>query len=220
VLGLIALVTVIVCAPSVARADDDPSNTRLVLTGLAMAPPTYLLGVIAHEGSHALTAKMFGFEVSRFQILPGRHPRTGVFYFGYTQIKGRIAGGRKSWFLMAPKITDALMLGGYALAVGTDTLPDNEYGQLALAVLATGFWVDFSKDILSFRDTNDTVRVYDNHGLHSEWERLPFRLLHLGLSVGAAYYIVKGYDNFLGDEDDAEMTTARAVVLPVWQSSF
>src|SRR5690606_34113544 len=41
-------------------AHAEPSDERLVLTGLAMVPPTYLLGVTFHEGSHALAAKLVG----------------------------------------------------------------------------------------------------------------------------------------------------------------
>ena len=38
----------------------DWSHEYVVLAGVAMAPPTYLLGVLAHEGSHALAAEAFG----------------------------------------------------------------------------------------------------------------------------------------------------------------
>jgi len=57
--ALRALVLVlVVLAAGTARAE--PSDRRLVLTGLALAPPTYLLGVSLHEGSHALAALLVG----------------------------------------------------------------------------------------------------------------------------------------------------------------
>jgi len=212
-----AVVLLAILAGAAPTRADTPDDSDLVWAGLAMAPPTYFLGVIVHEGSHALWAKAYGYEVTRFKILPGRHPQTGAFYFGYTSITGRMPDGEKTWFLLAPKITDTVLLGGYSLAIGTDTIPDNRYGRLALAVLATGFWVDFSKDILSFRDSNDMVRIYNTNGAESEWERLPWRATHLALSVGAAYFIYKGYEGVF--EDDDPEGEAR-VILPLWHAAF
>ena len=40
----------------------------------------------------------------------------------------------------------------------TGAWPHNRYGQLTLTVLATGFWVDFSKDVVLFSATNDVVK--------------------------------------------------------------
>ena len=56
-------------------------------------------------------------------------------------------------FYIAPKITDALLLGGFAALVLTVAWPNNRYAQLALTVFATGLWIDFSKDVLLFSRT-------------------------------------------------------------------
>mgnify|MGYP001563120227 CR=1 FL=1 len=46
-----------------AQAEDRPSNRNLVVAGMAMAVPTYVLGVSIHEGSHALMGKWIGFAL-------------------------------------------------------------------------------------------------------------------------------------------------------------
>ncbi|RMH38162.1 MAG: hypothetical protein D6689_19935 [Deltaproteobacteria bacterium] len=202
-------------APSPARAADDGD---LVLAGLGMAVPTYLLGVAVHEGSHAVAARWMGYEVTRLQLLPGRHPRTGVFYFGYTQVRGRMSRAQRTWFLLAPKLTDTALLGGFAAVALTDSLPANDYAQLALTVLATGFWVDFAKDVVAWRATNDIVRVYAAHGLASEWQRLPWRTLHFALAVGAGYAIARSYADLFGG--DAEASAAMPIAIPLVAGTF
>jgi hypothetical protein len=84
-----------------------------------------------------------------------------------------------------------------------------------MAVLASGFWVDFSKDILSFSPHADIVKAYERLGLRTEWSRLPLRLLHAGLSAGAAYVLFRGYLGVF--RPDAEL---GSVALPVWRTSF
>jgi hypothetical protein len=212
-LALIALLTG--GAARQARAER-PRTEHLVLAGLGMAPPTYFLGVAIHEGSHALTASLFGADILEFRVLPFRHPRTGDFYFGYVSFRGQLTDGQRFLFFVAPKLVDLAMLGGYTALIATDTVPGNRYGRLALAVLATGFWVDFSKDIPAYWDHNDLVKAYNLVGLRSEWQRLPVRILHAGLSLGAAYVIYRGYDGVFGREGNEPAT----MFLPLWQASF
>src|SRR3954469_24522704 len=122
---------------STARAD--PSDRALIVTGLAMAPPTYLVGVSLHEGSHALAAALAGGTVDKLHLFPpGRDPSTGTFRFGWTYVHGLRSTADKVAFYIAPKVTDAALLGGFAAAVFTGAWPHNRYGQLALTVVATG----------------------------------------------------------------------------------
>jgi hypothetical protein len=182
-------------------ADDDPPTSNLVWTGLGMAVPTYFLGVAVHEGSHALAARMAGAEVREFHILPGiRH---GRFYFGFVRVAGLDSRGHRLFFQIAPKLLDLALLGTYAALVLTDSTPHNAYGQLALAVLATGFWVDFSKDIPSWCAHSDIVKIYDMVGATSELRRLPLRLMHAGLSAAAAYTLWRGYRQIFDREEEA-----------------
>jgi hypothetical protein len=205
-------------APSNARADDRPETEHLILAGAGMAVPTYFLGVILHEGSHAVAARSFGATITRFQILPGRHPKTGVFYFGYAGWRGKLTRSELVFTLLAPKLTDALMIGGYTALWATDNLPDNAYGGLALAVLATGFWVDFTKDLfLHFRPTNDVTRVFHQYGRKSFWSQLPGRLVYAGLSAAGAYVVLRGYEKVFSDEDDP---TRAMFLLPLAQGRF
>jgi hypothetical protein len=190
--SLIAAVSVVLALGAAdARAEDRPETSQLVWAGLGMAIPTYFIGVVAHEGGHALAAKSVGADVVELHLLPG--VRHGKFYFGYVRVSGLRSRADRTWFLLAPKVIDLAMLGTYAALVLTDSTPDNAYGQLALAVLATGFWVDFSKDIPAFWGHNDLVKVYNMHGATTELRRLPLRLIHAGLSAAAAYAIARGY---------------------------
>jgi hypothetical protein len=173
-----------------ARADE-PSTTNLVLAGSAMALPTYALGVAWHEGSHALWAKLCGAEILELRLYPSMYK--GHFYFGLTKWRGEMTRGERAWTLLAPKLTNLVLLGTYTTLLFTDALPDNEYGQLALAVVATGAWVDFSKDIVSFNPTNDTIKVHALFGRTREAQRWPYRLAHLVVSAGAAFILHEGY---------------------------
>ena len=85
------------------------------------------------------------------------------------------------------------MMGSYSLTLGLDVLPENRYGLLAFTVLATGFWVDFTRDVFAFWDHNDTVKVCSPYGLDNEWNRLPARLVHFSISAVAALVIFEGY---------------------------
>src|SRR6185295_1935661 len=114
-------------------------------------------------------------------------------------------------------ITDLVLLTGYSLMVGFDALPENDYGKLALTVFATGTWVDFSKDIISPFGSNDLVKIHNLYGRTSEWQRLPYRLLHLGVSAAAAYFVVRGYQEVFEDDDPAP---APRVMVGLWGGSF
>ncbi|HLU65222.1 MAG TPA: hypothetical protein VKZ63_03065 [Kofleriaceae bacterium] len=211
--GLVALAMAL-AAPDVRAEGERPETSHWVWAGLGMAIPTYFIGVAVHEGSHALAAESVGADVIELHLLPG--VRHGKFYFGYVRVTGLESTAERVFFLTAPKLVDVTLLGSYAALVLTDTTPDNHYGRLALAVLATGFWVDFSKDIPAFWKHSDIVKVYDHIGATSELRRLPLRLIHAGLSAGAAYAIVRGYQDVFGDQSEP----GAALVLPLLAGSF
>lgn len=208
---LIALAALVAATPR-ARAET-PDDGDLVLAGLAMAPPTYFLGVVSHEGSHALAGLINGARVTRFKLLPGRFGPKKRFYFGYTRVAGYMTTRQRIFFWLAPRITDAIMLGGYSALVLTGTLPDNRYGRLALAVVATGYWVDFSKDFIAFWPGNDLVKSYNAMGLTSELERLPLRIAHAALAAAGAYVLWRGYDGVFEDDEPA-------MIVPLWSGGF
>jgi Peptidase M50B-like len=194
------------------RAAAEPSDRRLVWVGIGLALPTYAIGVTLHEGSHALAARMMGAEVLSINLLPGRDPATGAFHFGLTRVRGLESRGAKAFFLLAPKVTDSVLLAGFAALVFSDAWPSHRYGELALTVLATGTWVDFSKDVLSFSPFNDVVKVMKLAGLHSEWQRLPVRLGYATVAVVAAAAVARGYRRTF---EAPGPTPAPALMLPV-----
>ena len=203
-------------APTPARAEA-PSPGDLVLAGLAMAPPVYVIGVAAHEGSHALAALLVGGEVESICLLPGTDPTTGAFYFGRTRVRGLRSGAQRTFFLLAPKLTDLIVLGSYTALLATDTLPENRYGQLAFAVIGTGFWVDFSKDVLRVSPYNDVVKFYDQHGWTSEWARLPWRLGHAAIAATFGVVLYEGYRRLFDPEDPSPAAT---LVVPLIGGQF
>jgi hypothetical protein len=186
-----AVVAAMLLIAGTARAA--PSNRTLVLTGLAMAPPTYLVGVSLHEGSHALAAVLLGATVDSMRLFPpGRDPSTGTFRFGWTLVRGLKTPGDKAVFYLAPKITEASLLGGFAALVFTGAWPANRYGELALTVFATGLWVDFSKDVVLFARTNDIVKAFD-HIAVTGWRQIPARLVYAGVALGLGLIVAHGY---------------------------
>ena len=196
-------------------AEADPSDRTLVLTGLAMAPPMYLVGVSLHEGSHALAGTLVGASVDVLHLFPpGRDPSTNTFRFGWTYVHGLRSQGDKLAFYVAPKLTDAALLGGFAALVFTGAWPHNRYGQLALTVVATGLWIDFSKDVVLFAASNDVVKVFDLWCL-TGWRQVPARLVYAGIAVGLGLVVARGYERTF------ERTAGPApVVVPLVATAF
>ncbi|MBC7973703.1 MAG: M50 family metallopeptidase [Myxococcales bacterium] len=211
--GTLIAAVLVVLWPGPARAE--PSDQRLVLTGLAMAPPTYVLGVALHEGSHALAAVMVGARVEQLRVFPpGRDPGTKTFRFGWTYVRGLRTRHARIAFYLAPKVTDVALLGGFAALVLTDAWPHNRYGQLALTVLATGLWIDFAKDVLLFSRTNDVVKVFDLWCMKG-WRQVPARLVYAGMIVGLGALVARGYQRTF-DRSPTETTA----VLPLFTTRF
>jgi hypothetical protein len=206
-------VAILVLLTGIARAE--PSDKTLVYTGLALAPPTYLVGVALHEGSHALAAKLVGAEVLDMHLFPpGRDPKVDKFRFGWTYVRGLQTKGDRIFFYAAPKLTDLALLGGYAALLFTDAWPDNRYGQLALTVWATGLWVDFSKDVVLFSKQNDVVKVFDLWCMKG-WKQIAPRLVYAGAAVGLGAIVAHGYRRTFESDNT---TTAR--ILPVLTVPF
>ena len=213
---LAALVAVTV-AHGAGTAHAEPSNGTLVLTGLALAPPTYLVGVSLHEGSHALAALMVGGTVDKLHLFPpGTDPSTGTFRFGWTYVHGLRTDGDKIAFYLAPKVTDAALLGGFAALVFTGAWPSNRYGQLALTVFATGLWIDFSKDVVLFSPTNDVVKAFDLWSM-TGWRQLPARVVYAGMVVGLGFVVAHGYQRTFERSEPAPPVT---LAIPVVAATF
>jgi hypothetical protein len=199
-----------------ARVEAEPSDKRLVVTGLLMAPPTYFVGVTLHEGSHALMAKLLGAKVLEVRLFPpGRDPKVGAFRFGWTYVSGLKTKNDRLLFYLAPKITGALLLGGFAALVFTDAWPDNKYGSLALTVFGTGLWVDFAKDVIVFRKTNDVVKAFDLWCFRG-WRQIPARLVYGAAVAGLGLVVARSYQRTFADDDAA--TAAR--ILPLVSRAF
>ena len=212
--ALVILVSLGLAAGTV-RAE--PSDRTLFWVGVGMAPPTYLIGVGIHEGSHALGAKLVGADVDSIHLFPpGRDPRSGHFRFGWTYVHGLKSKGDRILFYLAPKITDAILLGGFASLVLTDAWPSNKYGQLALTVFATGLWIDFAKDVLLFGPGNDVVKAF-NLWCMTGWKQLPARLVYAAANVGLGYLVYRGYRRTFDTGDPAGATP---LVLPLVTSAF
>lgn len=198
----VARLVVVLVIVLTARLHAEPSDRALVYTGLALAPPTYLVGVTLHEGSHALAAKLVGAKLEVFHVFPpGRDPR-GQFRFGWTYVTGLRTNRNRVAFYAAPKLTDALLLGGFAALAFTDAWPNNRYGQLALTVFGTGLWVDYSKDLFAFGKANDVVKILDLWCIRG-WKQLPARLLYAGTIAALGVVIARGYQRTFDERSEA-----------------
>ena len=191
------LILVALC--TVARAQ--PDDSTLVYAGLAMAPVDYVAGTALHEGSHALAAKLVGADVDELHVFPpGTDPHAKVFRFGWTYVHGLHTKADRVTFLIAPKITDALLLGGFAALVFTSAWPANKYGQLALTVVATGLWIDFAKDVVLFAPQNDVSKIFDLWCIKG-WRQIPARLIYAAMDVGFGYVVTRGYERLFDRND-------------------
>lgn len=209
--ALLMACVVAIAAPTTARAA--PSDSDLVWLGLALTPPTYVAGVALHEGSHALAGKLMGAKLVSLSIIPGRDPRTGAFHFGLTRVTNLRGRGAHAFFLAAPKITDSVLLAGIGALVFTDAWPNNRYGQLALTVAATGLWIDFAKDVLTFSKFNDVIKLGNLFCVNTELRRLPARLVYAGIAAGFGYIVYRGYQRTFVESDPA---AARFADPPRW----
>lgn len=211
--GVVVRVAILV-ALLAGRAHGEPSDRAIVIAGVALAPPTYLLGVTLHEGSHAIAGLLVGAKLQRFHVFPpGRDPN-GNFRFGWTYVTGLRTNRDRVAFYLAPKLTDAILLGGFAALVFTDAWPRNRYGQVALTVLGTGLWVDYSKDLVAFRKSNDVVKVLDLWCMRG-WRQLPARLIYAGTIAGLGLVVARGYRRTF---DEPDPVVAR--IVPIVARAF
>ncbi|HTM22531.1 MAG TPA: hypothetical protein VL172_18545 [Kofleriaceae bacterium] len=209
-------VAIALLAPMRAQAQEDrPSTARLVAAGAATAVPTYWIETVIHEGMHALTAKAFGAEILQFAVIPGRYGPQRHFYFGYVSYRGQLTLGQQTLFLLAPKLDDLVWLGGYAALVGFGGVPENHYAQVVLAVVATGFWIDFTKDLVQFWHPADVDVALSRNGARRFVQRLPWRLLHIGIAAAVAIPLVQGWKSAF-----AHPTGSAAFVVPIAGAHF
>ncbi len=205
------LATIALATP--ARAE--PSDRDVVLAGIAMAPPMYVLGVSLHEGSHALAAELVGAKVDELHLFPpGRDPHVGAFRFGWTYVHGLSTRRAQELFYLAPKITDVALLGGFAALVYSGAWPHDRYGSVALTVVGTGLWVDFAKDVALFSPNNDVTKALDLWCMKG-WRQLPARLVYAAAAVGLGFIVAHAYQRtFERDPAPANPT------VPVFAASF
>ncbi len=185
----------------VTTARAQPENSTLVYVGLGMAPIDYVAGVALHESSHALAAKLVGADVDELHVFPpGIDPHAHVFRFGWTYVHGLHTPADRVTFLIAPKVTDLALLGGFAALVFAGGWPDHKYGQLALTVAATGLWIDFAKDVILFAPQNDVSKIFTLWHLDG-WKQVPARLLYAAMDVGLGYIVLRGYERLFDRND-------------------
>ena len=169
-----------------------------------------VIGVSLHESSHALAAVLLGAHVDTLHVFPpGIDPRADVFRFGWTYVHGLRSKRDTELFLLAPKLTDAILLGGFAALAFTSAWPSNKYAQLALTVGATGLWVDFAKDVVVVSPQDDVVRVLHMWCVNTIAARAVYAVVDLGLAL----LVAKGYERTF-TRDPA------AVTMPLFRTAF
>ncbi len=206
-----ALLALVALAGSAAA---QPDASTLVYAGIGMAPIDYVAGTALHEGSHALAAKLVGADVDELHVFPpGIDPHAKVFRFGWTYVHGLRSKADRIAFLIAPKITDTLLLGGFAALVFTSAWPGNKYGQLAYTVAATGLWIDFAKDVALLRPSNDVSQIFRLWCI-TGWRQVPARLVYAAIDLGLGYVVFHGYERLFDTRDP------RPMVVPLTTLTF
>jgi hypothetical protein len=181
---------------------DQPGPLSLIAVGSLLALVDLPLGTAIHEGSHALSAKAFGADILEFDITPGFEQTSAgeKWFWGYARWTPVLSENERIVTYLAPKLTNLVLLGGYAALLETDNLPKNKWAQLPLTVLATGQWIDFSKDIFATHKARDVTKIYNLLGAETEGERLKYRLIHGGLSVAAGIEVGRGIYKLFRDD--------------------
>jgi hypothetical protein len=217
---VIAIAVVVGLSSAPARAE--PSDRAVIGVGLALALPDYIAGVSLHEGTHAIAAKIVGADVDELHLFPpGRDPHVHTFRFGWTYVHGLRTKGDKVFFYIAPKITDSILLGAFAALLYSGAWPGNRYGEVALTVVGTGLWVDYSKDVVLFSKHNDVVKVLDLWCLKG-WRQVPARLLYAGTVVAWGLVVAHAYERtFDAVNKPLDMTPSAArPVVPILTGTF
>lgn len=146
--------------PAPARADDGGETLRSKrLWHLAGLPAWFFAWTSVHEGSHALMAKAYGYEVIGFYPYPVQYE--GKYYYGLTAFNkcteghtitygdGQTASceenGGGAVIAIAPYLTDIAVFGTADLLLSTGAVdPDSVGGGLLYAGAMLIPWIDFT----------------------------------------------------------------------------
>jgi hypothetical protein len=220
VIRALAFVAVLACVPS--RAAAEPSDADVIAVGAGLAIPDYFLGVTLHESTHALAAKIVGADVDELHVFPpGRDPHSGAFRFGWTYVHGLHGHNARAFFYLAPKLMNSILLGGVAALAYTSAWPSDRYAEVALTVVGTGLWIDFSKDVIPWSQQSDiaqTLNVWCMHG----WREVAARLVYAGIAAGWAVVVVHEYQRTFTTPATATSPAASplAAIVPLVHIAF
>ncbi len=210
-LALIALLSTTIFPLSAAHAEDELSNFKARVEGAGWLFPTLTLHVVLHEGSHALGAKMMGADYVQITWLPkpGRKERCCALGTTGWVKRGGTTEGERAFVGFAPVITNVATVAAYALLFEFG-VPSNEHVRLPLTEVAAWAWADFALELVPYASTH-VENVYKYYGLNS-WQRIPFRMVHLGLVVLGYHYLRRGQNSIFDHPDDGAVT--RETMIP------
>ncbi|HLE01098.1 MAG TPA: hypothetical protein VJB59_12615 [Bdellovibrionota bacterium] len=171
---------------------NSPSALKLIGAAALIAPAEYFLTAALHEGSHVLAVKTFGGKVQNFEITPSKDGE-GYVIFSKTEYTGDFSKAQLAITDIAPKISDILIVGSYAALQESESIPQNKYAQVAAAMVATGAWVDFSKDIIFVGSQNDLTKFMSRLGAQDGSERFSYKLGYGALALAGGLEIGKGW---------------------------
>ncbi len=191
-------------SPRTAECDNGNGNDLEVVL---WSVPTLATYVVLHEYSHAAGAKLVGAKSVTTTWLPnppfGPLGVTGMYKPGATS-------GDYALFAFAPLITDAVLVGTYGLVSELGGLPSSKHVQIPLTLLPAYGLANMAVQAVPFVSSGSrhVEKVYDHFNL-SQWQRLPFRLVHVAAVVGGGYLLWRGWKRI--DDGDAPAEPAQAI---------
>ncbi len=167
-----------------------PSPWALVGAGLPMAVVEYFASDALHESMHCLSVELVGGKCLSLSVLPSRNAN-GTLVLGYTQWSGNLSKSQETFVLLAPKMMDMALMGTYATLYETHSLPNNKYGQLAMAIVGLGADIDFAKHFVIRTPDNDVERAYTLNGIHGAG-RAPYEIFYAATIIAGGIEPVRG----------------------------
>jgi len=199
-LALSSLVLLSLLPAREAHADNE-------VEALAWTLPSLAGYVVLHEGAHALAAKMMGAETVTFNWFPNRRAVAAVGIYAPNS-----TSGERAFSNFAPLISDLALLGSF-LVISEVAGVSNEHVLIPLTLMAAWGVGDIGIQAVPLGyGYHHVENVYRHFGL-SQWQRIPFRVVHVATAVVGAYFVRRGLSRITEPEGESNAPRALGVAI-------